>query len=120
MGSPSPFLKGENKQVSANTLSYLGSTLGFDFSLAQKELSDDELKELVEPLYEEFNISKDKNPKEVLDAIISIRKQARDNKDWAKSDEIRDKLLAHKIQLKDTKEGTTWDIKELYSISVDM
>ena len=100
--------KDENKQISANTLSYLGSTLGFDFSLAQKELSDDELKELVEPLYEEFNISKDKTPKEMLEEIISIRKQARDNKDWAKSDEIRDKLLAHKIQLKDSKEGTTW------------
>ncbi|MBQ2983764.1 MAG: cysteine--tRNA ligase [Candidatus Gastranaerophilales bacterium] len=100
--------KDENKQISANTLSYLGSTLGFDFSLAQKELSDDELKELVEPLYEEFNISKDKTPKEMLEEIILIRKQARDNKDWAKSDEIRDKLLAHKIQLKDSKEGTTW------------
>ena len=100
--------KDENKQISANTLSYLGSTLGFDFSLAQKELSDEELKELVEPLYEEFNISKDKTSKEMLEEIISIRKQARDNKDWAKSDEIRDKLLAHKIQLKDSKEGTTW------------
>ena len=42
--------------------------------------------------------------------ILSIRKQARDNKDWAKSDEIRDKLLAHKIQLKDAKDGTTWQI----------
>ncbi len=100
--------KDENKQISANTLSYLGSTLGFDFSLAQKELSDDELKALVEPLYEEFDISKDKAPKEMLDEIIAIRKQARENKDWAKSDEIRDKLLAHKIQLKDSKEGTTW------------
>ena len=45
-----------------------------------------------------------------IDEIIKLRKTARDNKDWAKSDEIRDKLLAHKIQLKDTKEGTTWQI----------
>jgi cysteinyl-tRNA synthetase len=100
--------KGENKQISANTLSYLGSVLGFDFSLSQKEVSADELKQIVEPLYAEFNI--DKSIENVIDEIIALRKTARDNKDWAKSDEIRDKLLAHKIQLKDTKEGTTWQI----------
>ena len=100
--------KGENKQISANTLSYLGSVLGFDFSLSQKEVSVDELKAIVEPLYDEFNI--DKNNENPIDEIIALRKTARDNKDWAKSDEIRDKLLAHKIQLKDTKEGTTWQI----------
>ena len=100
--------KDENKQISANTLSYLGSVLGFDFSLSQKEVSADELKAIVEPLYEEFNI--DKSIENPIDEIIALRKTARDNKDWAKSDEIRDKLLAHKIQLKDTKEGTTWQI----------
>ena len=100
--------KDENKQISANTLSYLGSVLGFDFSLSQKEVSADELKAIVEPLYDEFGI--DKNIENVIDEIIALRKTARDNKDWAKSDEIRDKLLAHKIQLKDTKEGTTWQI----------
>ena len=44
----------------------------------------------------------------MIDEIIKIRKTARDNKDWQKSDEIRDKLLKHKIQLKDSKEGTSW------------
>ena len=100
--------KNENKQISANTLSYLGSVLGFDFSLSQKEVSAEELQEIVEPLYAEFEI--DKSVENVIDEIIKLRKIARDNKDWAKSDEIRDKLLAHKIQLKDTKEGTTWQI----------
>ncbi|MBR3605323.1 MAG: cysteine--tRNA ligase [Candidatus Gastranaerophilales bacterium] len=100
--------KGENKQISANTLSYLGSVLGFDFSLSQKEVSAEELKQIVEPLYTEFGI--EKSVENVIDEIIALRKLARDNKDWAKSDEIRDKLLAHKIQLKDTKEGTTWQI----------
>ncbi len=100
--------KGENKQISANTLSYLGSVLGFNFSLSQKEVSADELKAIVEPLYAEFGI--DKNIENVIDEIIKLRKEARDNKDWAKSDEIRDKLLAHKIQLKDDKNGTTWQI----------
>lgn len=102
--------KNENKQISANTLSYLGTTLGFDFSLAEKELSKEELYSLILPLYDEFNISKDKEATVALDEIIALRKQARDNKDWAKSDEIRDKLLAQKIQLKDSKEGTTWQV----------
>ena len=102
--------KNENKQISANTLAYLGSILGFDFSLSQREVSDEELEKIVEPLYEEFNIDKSIDKKNIIDEIIRIRKTARDNKDWAKSDKIRDKLLIHKIQLKDTKEGTTWQI----------
>ncbi|MBR1618171.1 cysteine--tRNA ligase [bacterium] len=98
--------KGDTKAI--NTLLLLGGVLGFDFSLSKKELSKEELQNLFEKLYEDFNISKEvENP---LDEIISQRKQARINKDWAKSDEIRDKLLKHKIQLKDEKEGTTWTV----------
>ena len=102
--------KGENASICANTLSYLGTTLGFNFALAKKEVTDEELAQIVEPLYEKFNLSKDLSPKEAIDNIIAQRKQARDNKDWAKSDEIRDVLLENKIQLKDSKEGTTWEI----------
>ena len=95
-------------KVSANTLVYLGSVLGFDFSRINKEYSKEELEEIFQPLYEEFSISKDiENP---IDVVIAQRKEARDNKDWAKSDEIRDKLLKYNIQLKDSKEGTSWQI----------
>lgn len=102
--------KDENKQINANTLLLLGGVLGFDFSLANKELSDDELKEQILPLYDKYNFNKDLNPKEVIENIIKLRKQARDNKDWAQSDKIRDNLLKYNIQFKDTKEGTTWQI----------
>ena len=102
--------KGENSQIMANTLVYLGSVLGFDFSLANKEVTDEELAEIVKPLYDEFELDKNLSPKEVIQKIIDIRKIARDNKDWAKSDEIRDILLKFNIQLKDSKEGTTWQI----------
>ncbi len=102
--------KGTDKEINASTLVYLGSVLGFDFSLSQKEVSVEELNEIVKPLYDEFNIDKTLSAKEAIEKIIELRKQARDNKDWQKSDEIRDKLLAHKIQLKDSKEGTTWQI----------
>ncbi len=100
--------KNVDRKKSASTLKYLGEVLGFDFSYSQKELTDDELRALVEPLYSEFNISRDISYKDIIGEIIKQRKQARDNKDWKKSDEIRDKLLEYKIQLNDTKEATTW------------
>jgi cysteinyl-tRNA synthetase len=42
--------------------------------------------------------------------LIEMRNEARANKNWSLSDEIRDKLLAIGIQLKDSKEGTTFSI----------
>jgi cysteinyl-tRNA synthetase len=46
----------------------------------------------------------------VVALLIKLRKEARDNKDWALSDQIRDELLAIGIQLKDGREGTTFSI----------
>lgn len=42
----------------------------------------------------------------VVEMLIEMRNEARANKNWALSDEIRDKLLALGIQLKDGKDGT--------------
>jgi cysteinyl-tRNA synthetase len=44
----------------------------------------------------------------VLDLVIDIRKAAKENKDYATSDKIRIGLQSMGIQLKDSKEGTTW------------
>jgi cysteinyl-tRNA synthetase len=46
----------------------------------------------------------------VVQMLIQMRKQARDNKDFAMSDQIRDQLLALGIQLKDGKDGTTFSV----------
>lgn len=52
--------------------------------------------------------------KEILDGVmnlvISLRADARLSKDWATSDKIRDHLAAVGIQLKDGKEGTSYQI----------
>ena len=45
----------------------------------------------------------------VLDMVIDIRKSAKENKDYATSDKIRVGLQNMGIQLKDSKEGTTWN-----------
>lgn len=47
----------------------------------------------------------------VVQMLIGMREDARANKNWAMSDEIRDKLLALGIQLKDGKEGTSYSIQ---------
>ena len=46
----------------------------------------------------------------VVEMLIEMRKEARENKDWALSDKIRDELGALGIQLKDGKEGTTFSV----------
>lgn len=46
----------------------------------------------------------------VVELLIELRKNARDNKDFATSDKIRDQLAELGIQLKDGKEGTTFSI----------
>ena len=44
----------------------------------------------------------------VVEMLIKMRNEARANKDWAMSDQIRDELAALGIILKDGKEGTTF------------
>jgi cysteinyl-tRNA synthetase len=46
----------------------------------------------------------------VVNMLIGMRNEARANKDFALSDQIRDKLTALGIELKDGKEGTTFSI----------
>ena len=47
----------------------------------------------------------------VVELLIKLRKEARENKDWGLSDQIRDELIELGIQLKDGKEGTTFSIQ---------
>jgi cysteinyl-tRNA synthetase len=43
-----------------------------------------------------------------VDRLIAQRQEARDRRDFARADEIRQQLLAMGIQLDDTKDGTRW------------
>ncbi len=45
----------------------------------------------------------------LMDLIIKLRNEAKQNKDYATSDRIRNELAAIGIQLKDSKEGTIWN-----------
>lgn len=47
----------------------------------------------------------------LMQTILEIRQEAKQNKDFATSDKIRDELDKLNIQIKDTKEGTRWEFK---------
>lgn len=48
---------------------------------------------------------------DLMQLIITLRKEARDKKDFATSDIIRDRLKEAGVQLKDGKEGTTFSVE---------
>jgi cysteinyl-tRNA synthetase len=51
-----------------------------------------------------------KSEKELVETKINARSAARARKDFKESDRIRDELAAMGIVIKDSKEGTTWEI----------
>lgn len=46
----------------------------------------------------------------LVDVALNIRKLARENKDYAMSDIVRDSLAAAGIEVRDTPEGVQWDL----------
>ena len=47
----------------------------------------------------------------VMGLVLEARKKAREEKNWAESDRIRDTLASFGITVKDTKEGVTWNLE---------
>lgn len=47
----------------------------------------------------------------LMGTILEIRKQAKENKDYETADKIRDELGKLNIQIKDSKEGSSWGFK---------
>ncbi|MCQ2204287.1 MAG: cysteine--tRNA ligase [Bacteroidales bacterium] len=48
--------------------------------------------------------------KKAVDLLLSIRQQAKANKDWATSDKIRNEMAAMGFNVKDTKDGFEWSL----------
>ena len=66
-------------------------------------------------LKEEKNNSENvinENKKKIIEKMIEDRKIARQNKDFKKADEIRDKLKKMNISIDDTTEGTKWIVND--------
>jgi cysteinyl-tRNA synthetase len=48
---------------------------------------------------------------ELIESLIVARKQARLNREWAKADELRDKLTAMRVVVEDGADGSSWRIE---------
>lgn len=59
-------------------------------------------------LQEESTGGDDHTVQGLMQLVLDVRAQARNQKDWATSDKIRDALVTVGIQVKDGKEGVTW------------
>ena len=89
---------------------------------AKETLTDEDLKSFAKAMnafvfdvlgLEDEKVSDSSNDKleGTINMLIEMRKQARDNKNFALSDQIRDQLIVLGIQLKDGKEGTSFSIQ---------
>ena len=54
--------------------------------------------------------SSDDLSSQLIETLISLRQEAKANKDFAMADQIRDKLTAIGVTLKDTKDGAEWSL----------
>ena len=48
---------------------------------------------------------------EVMELVLQLRGNAKKNKDFDTADLIRDKLEKAGIQIKDSREGSSWEVK---------
>ena len=84
---------------------------------SKETISKDDLIKLTEAMstfvYDILGISSEDKSQDnrlgpVMDLVINLREQAREQKDWTTSDKIRDGLSAAGIIVKDSKDGTKW------------
>jgi cysteinyl-tRNA synthetase len=49
-------------------------------------------------------------PADAIERVVAVRGEARRTKDWGASDRLRDALARSGVDVKDSKEGTTWSV----------
>jgi cysteinyl-tRNA synthetase len=86
------------------SLSFMGIGLIFNVSIEMK------LKTQMEITANVVSPQDVKEQKEKIEALIAARNAARRVKDFRESDRIRDELAKMGVVVKDTKDGTTWEI----------
>lgn len=101
-----------NKQVVANTLAKALEDIKSVYKILGffEQDPDEFISKMREKYLGKLNITVNE-----IENEIAKRTEAKKNKDYETADAIRAELDKKGILLNDTKDGTTWDIKELYS-----
>ena len=63
-------------------------------------------------LRREKEVSSNDFSNDIMDVVLKLRKHAKDNKDFTTADLIRDELDSLGIQIKDSRDGSSWQIKD--------
>ena len=96
----------------ANAITVLYDVLKSDLNgVSKKYLIEDFDRVLSLDLLKQESI--DDALKSYVEEMIEKRKQAKNNKDFELADKIREELLSKNIVLKDTREGTTYEFKNI-------
>ena len=88
-------------------------TLSAEDKAAMKQLFDDVVGGILGLVDDEAGQGSEKWEKALdgaMEIVLESRRKAREEKNWAESDRIRDRLASAGISVKDTKEGATWSI----------
>ena len=90
-----------------------GGTLPEKDKVAMKQLFDEIVGGVLGLKDEEAGASgkAEKALEGVMQLVLDARKKAREEKNWAESDRIRDTLASFGIAVKDTKDGATWTLE---------
>lgn len=92
-------VKDKSETITQDDLEILGKTMN-DFVFEILGLKEEEIAE------------GGKLTDELMKTILDLRQKAREKKDFATSDMIRDRLAQLNIRIKDTKEGAEWGFEE--------
>lgn len=87
-------------------VSLINTSIGENTSLETVSYAKDTFTKLTEVLGLLYRNME--NVDDWIEDLIQERQEARKNKDFQRADEIRDKLLAEKIELEDTRSGVVW------------
>lgn len=117
---PSPAAIGAIKEALANDLNtpealrIIDETFAFIESHSIAKVNHHTLVELLQAIDDMLGLSLIDTTQDIRDdqkQMILERERVREEKDWAKSDELRDKLAADGIVVRDTAAGTIWEYR---------
>ena len=94
------------------TLSKIDEIMTKISNAPSEKISTDNLSSLIKFIDDLLGLELESSTPDISDEqkrLILERRIARDSKDWAKSDEIRDELIEQGVKLRDSKDKTYWE-----------